>query len=386
MAKIGVFKDTDFKNYIGVAPFRIVEDEDGTPIVNPTREVLSKYINSIPSDGDAILYNRPIKLEKGFTDLGGREIISEKEMEERMGGDDLIAGIDTTATTVRFLCTTFIEDTKIEQGSKVVTKLPLYFLLDFKWYAGSIFVNKGNTSKCVYNKFGQSAWINENNEASLKGEMSSVLGEGLSYFNAESTEDIFNVPRSLGSLGFKELIEFVNAYFKLNPSSKDNIIFDTDDVDLTKIDNGELDEFINLITELHQHRTVNKAKQYGANVLLTVNTRGENPRQEFYNTFDSAVLKADGTLSTKFNRIKNAIIKSREPKGGVSYSPEASNLMVAHTFGGLPGYGLKVVKQASIDTFTMRANGSAPTNEVKMPGTNDESFADDFAEVDDNDF
>jgi len=375
MAKIGVFKNTDFKNYLGVTPFRIVEDDNGTPIVNPTRKVLSKYITSIPSDGDTILYQKPIKLERGFTGLGGREIVSEKEMEERMGGDDLIAGIDTTATTIRLLCSTFIKEELIENGNKSIKNKTLYFLLDFKWYANSVFTNKNGTKKCVYNKFGQSAWINENNEASSGGELKSVLGNEINYFSVDNIEDIKDVPRSLGNLGFREMIEFFNAYYKLNPSTKDNIIFDDEDVDMDKLNNGELDEFIDLIKILHEHRTVNKAKQYGANVLLTLNTKGENPRQEFYDSFDSAVLTEDGTLSKKFGRIKKSILKSREATDGISYSPEANNLMVAQQFGGLPTYGLKEVKQATIDLFIMKTSGSVPTNNVTMPGTDsDDSF------------
>jgi hypothetical protein len=376
--KINAFKNTEFITYVGVTPVRVVTDSNGVPIVNPTREVLSKYLPNVALEGDKLEYIKMSKLKTSFDGLGGPQIMSLEEAKDSMDADEAVIEKEVNLITIRLLCETNIKKEGIEKGVKVSKSDKLYFVLDFKFYDHPR-INKDNTTREVFNTQGQSAWLNVDN---LTGKGEDPLDGNLTYFTIESENELTDMPRPVGNLGFGDFIDFLYSYAKA--SKKDAVFFGEDGVSLTEIVSGDFISVKKAIKFIHDNRTdKNNVIQYGANVLFVGEVEKSEARQGFYPVFTSSVAKDDGSLNKTFSYISNDILKNRKPVGGKTYSAESKGIILSNDFGALPTYGLKVLTPSAVATFISKTTGSSTLPSISAIH---DSFGDLPEELSDDDF
>ena len=366
--KLGKFKNTDFTTFIGVTAVRLKTNKEGVPIVNPTRAIMAKYLDNVTEDGDEIEYIKEAKLAFGYDKLGGVRVVNEEVAKELM--EDHIVNKAVKLYTVRLLCEAEKAIEVIEKGEKLQKKVKFVFPLDFKFYNNQR-VNKNNTTRQVFNTQGQSAWLDVEN-LTAKGE--TILKGDLSYFNVDSIDKLKDMPLGAGNRGFGELIDFIYSYAKV--SKKDAELIDKEGVNLDEIYKGNFKSIAKVFKYIEANRTEGGVKLFGANVLFTGELNGTEARQDYYHVFSPAVQTDDGKLSKSYTYIANSILKDRKPVGGKTYSPESKGIIISSDFGGMPKYGLKELKQNTIDEFIKRTTGAVtnPGEPAGFSAADDEAF------------
>jgi len=376
--QLGNFKNTEFKTYYGVAPCKIVVNAQGVPVINPTKEELSKYLDNVPADGEDYKYVDKIVLTKGFDSLGGKQIISKEEFEETGGmNDNVVVEKEVDKVTLRFLMETVIKESTIVKGVKTTTEVKHLFPLVFNFF-NNIRTDKDGIKRQVFNGLGQTAWLDSDNRTK-KGE--EVTNAQLKYFTVTTADEIQDAYNSYSSLGFEQFINFIYSYAKATPGSAD-ILKEIKLEDFFKGDFKSLKQVANMIHKLRTVTTPTGTVQlFGVNVPFIGKVVKSDVYQDFYPQFSFAVGKEDGSYDKKFSAIKNAITESRKPVGDVVYSPETKGLIISKEFGGMIEWGLTQIPQSVIDEFIRRTG-----TEVSNPFANKDVVKEGLENLEDLDF
>jgi hypothetical protein len=325
----------EFSKYFGVMGVKVVEDE-GVPVVNPSRATLAKFLDGFDEEGDERKYTGASKISWGWTDLaaeGGKKRFSEDEY-NKLGPAEQEGGI---VEEVDYVKVTLLVETQDDNKMRK--------LITFRFFNAPQITKSGEKRK-VFNKFGKTTY------AEVDGTFGSEKFED---------EEVRGLPMSTGHLDFEDLIDFIYAYSTLN--RKTALM---SDLDMEAILTGDVTSIVNLITDIHEGIKTSKGKPgYGAAVLFTVeNNKGTGGefRQSYYHKFERWVMDDTGKINQTFSQITKEIANERKPnkKTGRSYSPESQGIFVG--VNGLPKLGLKEFKSRYMDNImTQQAQGAINT-------------------------
>lgn len=343
--------------YTGAGLLRIVKDEKGMPIINPTRATLSKYLTNVTEEGEEFKYTDEYELSFGFTgysDKGGKKRMSEEEFKklDYQAQEMASAPEKLSVARVSFLVEGEIEG-KDEKG--VVIKEKLYDLLQFKLIDATRFNGEG-TKKQVFNTLGQTNWV-ASDEVYTKGFRTDV--------------PVYPAYDKVGDFGIEELIDFVYSYGAIAKGEKGDEILQH--INFDELFEAKVDSLSDLIIAIEDSRTVGAAKDkielYGVIALATpVNGKstGNKNSQQFYPIFERGIADDNGTINVEFSKIKSAIEKSRIPnKGtGIAYSPESKGIYVG--VNSRPSFGFKRIGEKVMEAFM--ASNSVNTTSRPVSG------------------
>lgn len=357
MAELKNLKLSAFKKlfkpslYSGAGLLKIVKDEEGMPIINPTRAVLSKYLSNVSEEGDEFKYVDKYKLPfgySGYSDKEGKKRMSEEEFNQLDYQAREFASLpeEVDSTRISFLVEGEIES-KDEKGNLIIEKL--YDLIQFKFLDATRYNGIG-TKMQVFNTMGQTSWVASD----------LVYSKGF-----ETSVPIFPAYDKVGDFGIEEFIDFIYSYGAI--AKTDAIL---QHLNFDAFFEGNVESLVDLIISIENFRVVDKEKSrielFGVIALATpVNGKstGNKNSQQFYPVFERGIADSDGTINIGFNKIKTALDKSRIPNKvtKIAYSPESKGIYVGKN--NRPVYGFHRIEENIMDAFII-VNG---VNAVSRP-------------------
>lgn len=335
-----------FEKYFGITGARIVVDDAGSPIINPTRKTLSEQFEGYDIEGDEREYTGVAKITSGWTDFkenGGKERKSKETFEELSITDkeDFVEEQEIPYTNITFLIETL--------GSIKIKKL-----ITFKLFKTKAITKKGDKIK-VFNKYGMTAY-------------KTTDGKVPEFFDNSEDALVRNMPLSRSAMDFEALINFLYGYSSL--SKKEALL---EDIDLAGIFEGDISSIEEIVIAIHEGIINDKNMPlYGVMLLFMVenndNTRNKDI-QTYYPAFERMITDNKGTTNKECPIILNSIAKSRRPQSNNRvYSPESKGQFVGHD--GLAKLGLKEFKTVYMDAIKAEAINVArkTANTPNTPG------------------
>jgi hypothetical protein len=346
--------------YTGVGLLRLVKDDKGNPIINPTRQVLSKYLSNVSEEGDAFEYFNKYELAFGYNDYsdkGGLKRMSKEEYDKLDFQAKEAASLPTEVDSCRvsFLMEGEIEG-KDEAGNLIKEKL--YDLIQFRFIDAARFNNDG-TKMEVINTLGQTNWVASD-----------------SVYSKSFRTDVQVSPAfdKTGNFGIEELIDFIYSYGAISKGEKGIELLQ--EIRFTELFEGNVDSLIDLFNFIETERTVvkegKKIELFGIMALATpVNGKSTDNKnsQSFYPVFERGIQDEEGNINTAFSKIKSALAKDRTPakKTGISYSPESKGIYVG--VNNQPSYGFHRIDEKVMETFVAYNNVNTSSRPISTKGT-----------------
>lgn len=350
----------EFTKYFGLAPVRIVCEEDGTPVINPSEETLARHFDNYEPKEEERTYTGKANITSGYTDFkenGGKQRKSKKALEELsiVDQDDYVEEEEIGYTNVTFM---------IETLGKVNIKK----LITFRLFNAPDITRKGDKQK-VFNKYGKTSYMTKD-------------GVAPSFFESSEDDLVRPCPMSRSSLDFEALANFLYAYSSL--SKKVALL---GDIDLEAIFEGDVSSIEDIIVAIHSDIVTEDTEDplYGAMVLFMVEnnngTRNDDV-QGYFDTFERAIVDKKGHYNKECPLINKALGKARIPQtNGKVYSPESKGQFVGHD--GIPPRGLKEFKPEYMNGIKAAMN-NAPINSAGLGASSPEGKQ--ALEVDDKDY
>ena len=317
MPKLVVPSKGEFKNYVGVTFAEVVTDEDGTPIINPTREQAAEYMG-FSADGKEIEYSMDLKFNNGASELGGVKYTSKFRYDKMSDQEqeEYEYDVEGKGFKVRFL-----------MKGMLTSKESHFFFLDFVLAEGNEITNKGDKMK-VFNDLGQSTYVD---------------AEGNYSFSSFKDDEEFNVrpmPRShFFGMTSEELLNFIYAY----AAQKAGNVALVDELNFDTIREGDVSSLVELFELIHTHESMKHVETgkplYGIKIAFAVKNNKGRMSQDFYNFFERG-RNGEGKIKFKFDRLISRITKDRTPNNGYVNSPEKRGLYLG---GEYPSWGLTEV-------------------------------------------
>ena len=298
--KFGFGKDTareikDYPLFTGVAGFRIVTDVNGKPVINPTREVLSKYMEHVDADGDPYTYIGETEFKKGtFIDNDGSIIEPNEHTPFKVRNATLsflLKSIEQHEFTVKV------------KGVAKNTKEFLYKVVSFKFADIKNYSSKKSTYE-FYNDTGMTTWM-----ADIDGVPS------ISSFKKEHNAKFSYRP--VGAYSMENFINFIYSYAQQRTGQVPIMQW----VNFDEIFKGN----ISSVKEIFELALKDLSASHGIKLLYMVENSantGSTNRQAVFPKFQQLCDDTDGTITDYIGDIKNNFNKLKKPKDGeVTYTP-----------------------------------------------------------------